>query len=224
MSLRIVLATALGLPALALTAVTSIAFAQVPQPPQPIQVQPAPTPTPMPPQPIGESTLRYSQLKPRFDQGLKTNEASLTGSWKAVAQATTAACGNKLKDRTSAKGLKNEDGSAFATLVFARHPLTSLPGETQSAFGVSVLGMGKKGSDQGPYKANDEEPQFSTWVYNGAAGLDKEDFYSWTCRGDAQTQDLLVCSVTLVLVSKTKNRCTSDTHGILIVYQKEQAN
>lgn len=203
--------------------VGSVAAAQTaPLPPQPINPVPQiPTEGPKPPQPIEDSVLRYSQIRPRFDQGIKTSQAQLTGSWRAVASATTLKCGPKLKDAAKSTGLKNADGSPLFGLEFGQHETTGLPGDAaQSVFGVTISGIGDKKTKQGPYKANEEEPQFATWSYPKKTDV----FYSWACRADATNAEMLLCAVTLIDGSKrSANKCSDDQGGILVVYRKLKA-
>ncbi|RYZ75499.1 MAG: hypothetical protein EOP05_07670 [Proteobacteria bacterium] len=202
----------------AITALSLSATAQTPQPPQPINPVPTPSPEgPQPPQPIGDVLLRYSQLKPRYDQGIPTTEAQLTGKWRAVAAATTSKCGPKLRDQTKSTGLKNDDGSDLFALEFKRHEQVAFPGDAaQSVFGITISGIGTKKTVQGPYKADPSAPQFSTWSYPKKESV----FFSWACRADAQNSEMLLCGVSLIDNTSTKNRCSNDAAGVIMVYRK----
>lgn len=193
--------------------------------PKPIGTPPPPTPpTNLPPKP-DKGPIRYAALKDGFDRGNPTSEAILTGEWKLVAQATNSECGDFLVDSTNLDGLKNEDGSAYATFEFARYAdntQTSNP----LVFGVKLLNLGKLSENQGPYAVDEKEPQFAQWLYSYTGIMKDKAWITYACRAIGAKNERLICASKpgyadlTSAEAKNRKRCMDSGLGIMAAYKK----
>ena len=163
----------------------------------------------IPPRPIDTSNppspFRYSDLRSIYDSGIGTSDATLTGKWKLVAQATTAICADMGLDSYDPNGIKNSDGT-IATLTFQTVMKPLPPGSGESVtpmFAVVLNNMGGAGADQGPYAVSPNEPQFAQWVYGYGKLLDVA-YFSYSCRLSAKDRNTLICGLKLKILDHTK--------------------
>lgn len=179
-----------------------------------------------PPQPVG-GPVRYSTLRTTFDNGTPTNEQMLRGTWIELAVATNQACGEVRNDEQDAAGIKNDDKSPMASLVFGDTEYLEID-IARKVFSVTILNLGKKDENQGPYLVNPAEPQFSTFAYNydykKKKWVQMKTYFSYRCRSIAGAQDRMICGASYIrgkseIGGKT---CAESGIGMISVYKKIQ--
>ena len=183
-----------------------------------------------PPKEVGQSVFRLSDLKPVYHAGTATNEAFLTGKWKLIAAATSAACAKLQPDVYDPNGIKNPDGS-LRELDFLLVKKLVLPGSRKPVtgdFAVKLNNLGISGGNQGPYEVDPNEPQFAQWPFlNATPELNKIAYYSYSCRSADNKDDTLICAVKFVLVDskglppELVNCANENEFSFILVYTRQ---
>lgn len=178
-----------------------------------------------PPQPVG-GPVRFSTLKTAYDNGSPTNEQMLRGSWLRIAVATNKECAHVATDEQDKDGIKTQDKVSEGKFVFADTEYLEID-ILKQAFAVTILNLGQKGNDQGPYFVDPIEPQFSTFAYTYSPKRGKyvpsKSYFAYRCRSIGGAPDRMICGATLNLESKATavdRACLTSGLGMFLVYKK----
>lgn len=175
-----------------------------------------------PPQPISNQ-LTYSDLYAYFIDGTAASEQLLLGEWKEVASYNSSNC-KIASDLTDWAGIKNSDDS-IRTLTF-NYQQKPIPGPEPvlNVFSVTLTNLGKKNLNQGPYRIQAIEPQFSRWAYVKGV-LSNKGYFENSCRLVAGNNKQLICSMHLELTDTATSSlsditCMAEQNGAITLFVK----
>jgi hypothetical protein len=179
-----------------------------------------------PPQPIS-NVLHFSDMLQMWQAGQKTTDQILTGKWLWVASSYSASCGYNGEDSYEPTGIKTSDG-AVTILQFGYEPLN---GNIFTGSPTSQIFTVRRSDEQGPFRVNPQEPQFSFWAYmhDGDVGtLSKLAYFNYSCRLMNGSTSRMVCAATQILnhspeiFSDEAIACADDKPGFIDGFVKIQ--
>ena len=183
-----------------------------------------------PPTPI-DHVLHFPELFSAWEKGDKASEAALAGSWKEIAQASSSPCACAADDRFNLDGVRNSDDS-IKELLFDFVDQPDVTGVAKpKIFSILLKNIGQIGENQGPFRVDASEPQFSQWAYSGRSGEMAEDiFLEASCRLVKSSQDKLICALAMRMAAHpvrhdwdraTRSCISASGAGFIQVFAKE---
>jgi hypothetical protein len=137
-------------------------------------------------------------------------ESTLLGKWHIVySEAENATCSDLTSSHEGPEAMVNSDKS-LPTFEFSNQTKESLTGP-KSIFSVQLLNLGTERANQGPYRVDAFEPQFSQYAYSSRSGaLTSDGWISYRCRGVENRSDLMICSLRSNHAESAKRRLAEE--------------
>jgi hypothetical protein len=153
---------------------------------------PQPTPTPVPPPPK-KTVPKFANLMKVWKTGIVPTEDNLTGTWKVFGMIPGSQCQTIAPELWVSEEKRHPDPAfPWSSLLFQR---VQSPVDNKFYFTVAAKHYM---DEQGPYRLESAEPQFSFWI-SGTSGPDKSAWFEFSCHLNAQNKEQLYCAVHLRL-------------------------